>query len=398
MRFLSAAYVFPVSSPPIASGILVLDEKGMVKDVLKPGKAEVPAESIEHFDGILCPGFVNAHCHLELSWAKGLIESGTGLDGFLRVLDSLRQNGLPVNPEEAIEKEGDEMYRSGVVATGDICNTTATQPFKASSPMLFHNFAEVFASDPAKAERAFTKGNELAMAFRALERNNRASVTPHSTYSVTEQLFRLIASLPHNSPVTIHHQETEDENRFFFDGSGSMAARRLFYNPGLEPFKLTGKRPLESIAPFLHRDQKLLLVHNTFSEEEDISYGQHHFPGIAWCFCPNANLYIENRLPDIPLFHRKNCKITLGTDSLASNRYLSILEEIKTISAHFPFISLQEMLTWATVNGAEFFGFDDLGTFEKGKSPGVVLIENIDNETLSLKSESTSRLIIPAVQ
>jgi len=398
MRYLSAGYVFPVSSSPVANGIVAVDDTGRIAEMLKPGEKNIPEGEIEHFEGILCPGFVNAHCHLELSWSKGLIEKGTGLDGFLRSLDSLRHTGLPVNQEEAIQKEGIEMYLSGVVATGDISNSAATLQFKESSLMLFHTFAEVFASDPAKAEKAFTKGTELAESFRAMKRNNSASVTPHSTYSVTEPLFKMIAALPDNSPLSIHHQETPEEELFFKSGTGSIADRRLFYNPGLEPFTPTGKRPLESITPFLDKRRKTLLVHNTFATSKDIHFAQENFAQLAWCLCPNANLYIENRLPDVPLFIENECDILLGTDSLASNYQLSILEEMKTISKHFPFIPLDVMLRWATLNGARFFGFDSLGSLEKGKSPGIVNIQNIDIESLKLKHNSTSRLIIPASQ
>lgn len=398
MRFLSAGFVFPVSSPPVANGIVVVDDTGRIVDILEPGESSIPEGETEQFDGILCPGFVNAHCHLELSWAKGLIESGTGLDGFLRSLDSLRHGRLPVNQEEAIQTEGTAMYRSGVVAAGDISNSAATLHFKESSPVLFHSFAEVFASDPAKAQAAFEKGNKLAETFRALKRNNSASVTPHSTYSVTEQLFRLIDGIPESSLVSIHHQETPDEVLFFKTGTGSIADRRLFYNPGLEPFKPTGKRPLESIAPYLDKNRKTLLVHNTFATSEDINFARRNFRQLTWCLCPNANIYIENRLPDIPLFIDNECDIVLGTDSLASNQHLSILEEMKTISAHFPFIPLQEILGWATLNGAGFYGFNGLGSLEKGKSPGIVNIQNIDKESLKLKPDSTSKLILPAGQ
>jgi len=398
MRFLSAGFIFPVSSQAIANGIVAVDDAGRIADILEPGEASIPEGEVEHFDGILCPGFVNAHCHLELSWAKGLIESGTGLDGFLRSLDNLRHGKLPVNQEEAIQKEGTEMYLSGVVAAGDISNSAATQQFKELSPMLFHTFAEVFASDPERASIAYEKGTALAESFRALKRNNSASVTPHSTYSVTERLFELIAALSENSPVSIHHQETPAEEQFFKTGTGSIADRRLFYNPGLEPFQPTGKLPVESIAPYLDKNRKTLLVHNTFATSADIRFALQNFRQLSWCLCPNANLYIESCLPDIPLFIENECDIVLGTDSLASNHQLSVLEEMKTISAQFRFITLQEMLGWATLNGARFFGFDSLGSLQKGKSPGIVNIQNIDNELLKLKPDSTSRLIIPASQ
>jgi cytosine/adenosine deaminase-related metal-dependent hydrolase len=95
-----------------------------------------------------------------------------------------------------------------------------------------------------------------------------------------------------------------------------------------------------------------------------------------YCLCPNANLYISNVLPDIHLLMKEQCNIVLGTDSLASNHQLSIAEEIKTIQNNFPGISLETMLQWATINGARALQMDDtLGSFEKGKQPGVLLLE-----------------------
>jgi len=93
--------------------------------------------------------------------------------------------------------------------------------------------------------------------------------------------------------------------------------------------------------------------------------------------CPNANLYINDQLPAIDLFIKHNCEIVLGTDSLASNHHLSILEEIKTIRERFPNIAADQLLQWATINGAKALQIDKLlGSFEPGKQPGVILCED----------------------
>ena len=96
-----------------------------------------------------------------------------------------------------------------------------------------------------------------------------------------------------------------------------------------------------------------------------------------WCVCINANLYIENALPPIELIRNNQCKIVLGTDSLASNDALSIVAEMKKIKQHFPSIPLSEILQWATLNGAAALQLEQaLGSFEKGKTPGVVLLDD----------------------
>ena len=135
----------------------------------------------------------------------------------------------------------------------------------------------------------------------------------------------------------------------------------------------------------------VILVHNTFTKQEDIDYVNQNKPKIrlvSFCLCPNANLYIENTLPPVDMLIKNNCNIVVGTDSLASNHQLSILEELKTISKIFPGISTETLLQWATINGAKALQMEkSLGSFEKGKKPGIVLIENIAGEKIT----STSR-------
>jgi cytosine/adenosine deaminase-related metal-dependent hydrolase len=136
--------------------------------------------------------------------------------------------------------------------------------------------------------------------------------------------------------------------------------------------------------------KKILLVHNTFTTKEDLlwikSNASNLISQIYFCTCPNANIYIENKLPNYALFITENCKVTIGTDSLASNWSLSVLDELKTISKHHPEIELNMLLTWATKNGAEFLEFNQLGTLEKGKKPGLNLLKNTDGMKLTEKT------------
>jgi cytosine/adenosine deaminase-related metal-dependent hydrolase len=191
---------------------------------------------------------------------------------------------------------------------------------------------------------------------------------------------------------TIHNQETEDEDTMFHSQSGGVYDFLVGLNPAVKEHDHENNSSLEYILDHLHHFEKLLLVHNTFTKEDHIIEAQDFSDDLYWCFCPNANLYIENKLPDIEIFRKNNCKITIGTDSYASNRSLSVLDELKAISDHYPQIPLNEMLNWACKNGAVFLGKDDsLGSFEKGKKPGIVLIENVDHSNLKLTSRSTSK-------
>src|SRR5690606_30243758 len=100
------------------------------------------------------------------------------------------------------------------------------------------------------------------------------------------------------------------------------------------------------------QNQPTLLVHNTFSNKEDVTFAKNLHPNLYWCVCPKANLYIENSLPDIKMMHAEGVKIVVGTDSLASNDQLNIVEELMVLQSSTS-ICLNELLTWATLNGAK---------------------------------------------
>ena len=138
---------------------------------------------------------------------------------------------------------------------------------------------------------------------------------------------------------------------------------------------------------------KVLLVHNTYTSSAEVGALNEWKGAATLCLCPNANMYIEGRLPDIPLLASCNAPLVVGTDSLASNTQLSILDELKTISKHYPQFSLQELLEWATINGATYFGWDDiLGTIKIRKKPGIVNISGLE-EGFKLKSSSLAKRV-----
>ncbi|MFH0867049.1 MAG: amidohydrolase family protein [Bacteroidota bacterium] len=403
MQKFSADIVFPITKPPVKNGIIVIDEEGvLMDDVLDPATLDYSVSDVETYEGFICPGFVNAHCHLELSWLKNKMPEHTGLDQFIINLENIRREGDDEKLDAIIAAEK-EMINGGILAAGDICNTNITFPVKQKSSIHYHNFIESFASAPEKAEKAFGKALQLYNKITSLEKNNSTSITPHAPYSLSKKLFQLIKG--HNERtgniISIHHQESEEENKFFLTKNACLTARQgnikdMHFRFGVErsDFSDCGKRPLEAISSYIAKNNSLQLVHNTVATEADIDFALRYFPQVFWCFCPNANLYIEQKLPDFALFFNKGCKITLGTDSLASNKQLSILEELKTIRNNMPFLPLHEMLRWATYNGAEFLKItSNYGSFEKGKSPGIVILENVNQATQHLTRDSIARIL-----
>ncbi|RYG21500.1 MAG: hypothetical protein EOO07_02490 [Chitinophagaceae bacterium] len=217
----------------------------------------------------------------------------------------------------------------------------------------------------------------------------KSSIVPHAPYSVSSELFEEIRKCQEAFDVqTIHNQETVAENELFEKGTGNFAA--FFAELGIAQSKYhnSGENSLHYHLPRLAKEINTLLVHNTFTSKDDVDYAKMIHQKLYWCLCPNANLYIEGSLPDVALLRNEAVKITLGTDSLASNHELNILAEMKTLQ-NYKHISFAESLVWATLNGAQFLGIDSqYGSLTIGKKPGINLIRlNADQKIVDLTVE-----------
>ena len=358
--------------------VLIIDAYGAVVEIVPK---ETAGEDVETFDGILCPGFVNAHCHVELSHLKGKIPKHTGLVNFVQKV--MKERTAEQEEKEAImQAAADELYNSGTVAVGDICNTTDSLLVKQNSPIHWHNFIEVSGFVGAVAQKRFDAAAEIMKAFVSTlkKQEQLISIVPHAPYSVSANLFGLINEASANKIISIHNQECAAENELYLDKSGGFL--ELYSNFGIDisDFTATGKRSLESWLRYITKQQKIILVHNTFTKKDDLHFAANYngVEQLYYCICPNANLYIENTLPDVEMMLQENCNIVIGTDSYASNDQLNMYEEIKTICKNFPTISLPIILGWATINGAKALEVDEVvGSFETGKKPGVVLLGDV---------------------
>ncbi|OSZ82323.1 hypothetical protein CAP35_03385 [Chitinophagaceae bacterium IBVUCB1] len=374
-----------LTAPKIHDGIHWLPDGSVIETaddstIIAIHGAEKLSEAT-HYDGILAPGFVNVHCHLELSHMKGMIPEHTGLVPFLQQVMQHRFGFTDEQKTTAREQAFDEMLRNGIVAVGDICNTNDTLPQRASGQMHFHSFSEAIGFNEMPTKQ-FGYAVQVYDAFAAQQSDThilRQSIVPHAPYSVSYALFKLINGHYADSIVSIHNQESAAEDELYIKKEG--AVRTLLSSLGIDDafFHPSGKSSLQTYMRWLDATHPLILVHNTYTTEADITAVQRLHEHVYWCLCPNANMYIENRLPDINLLLRDANNICIGTDSLSSNHQLSILAELQTIKAQYPNIDWSTLLRWATWNGARALQMQHVvGKIEEGKKPGIVQITDID--------------------
>jgi cytosine/adenosine deaminase-related metal-dependent hydrolase len=400
--------------------VLITTEDGIIEAIVPLAEA---GENIEQFSGLLTPGFVNCHCHLELSHMRGKIPQKTGLVDFVfKVVTERSADEAEIL--EAIEKAEIEMKEAGIVAVGDICNNTLTLSQKEKGNLYYYNFIEASGWLPQVSQARFKRAEALVEKFSILHSPFfiSHSIVPHAPYSVSENLWQQIQPYFQHKIVSIHNQETRFEDEFFQQGTGDFVRMYELMKMDNAHHLPTKKSSLLSYFDKLNRAEKIILVHNTFTKQEDIDYvkkvsnewsvvndereklqnagsnlpeddhritPQPHppnpIPQTFFCLCVNANQYIEEAVPPIELFRKNDCTVVVGTDSLASNWSLNILDEIKTIQKYFPQIPLEEMLQWATLNGAKALGMEnELGSFEKGKKPGAVLINENELEVIKI--------------
>ena len=359
-----------------------MTSKGSVDAIVPDNEA---GDDVQPLNGILSPGFINAHCHIELSHMKAVIPEHTGLVEFVKQIIYKRENPFSENLSEdyfeklldikhkAMSRAVDELYNSGTIAVGDICNTADSVELKKDSPLYWHNFVEVSGFVDAVAAKRLATAEDILLSFIKASPKEGNSLSPHAPYSVSAALFKLLNEKTTGQLISIHNQETLAENELYINKTGAFLGLYEGLGINIDHFLPTGKTSIKSWLPYFNNDQQIISVHNTFTSADDIA---HNASPISYCVCINANLYIENCLPPLDMLLDNGCHIVLGTDSYASNWQLNIFEEIKSIQQHFPHIGLEKILKWATSNGARALGIDDFfGSFEKGKKPGLVLID-----------------------
>jgi cytosine/adenosine deaminase-related metal-dependent hydrolase len=332
---------------------------------------------VEFYPGILIPGMVNLHCHLELAYLRGAIEEQTGFAGFARAIGMVRDKFSIEERLHAAAVADSAMWQEGIEAVLDIANDDVVMPVKERSKIEYRTLFELF----GLGCNSITKHQEMA------ERYTNSSITPHSTYSLQDQTFRSAAS-NNRSTISIHMLESEAETELY-RGQGSLM--EWYERMGWECDFLHYGSPAQRVVRSIEPSRNVVLVHGCRATGEDVALISDHFKdNVTWALCPESNRYISNDRPPVELLRKMGCRIGIGTDSLASARSLSLVDNLRLIDD----VPLDEALTWATKGGAEALGMDHLGEIAVGKRPGLVIIRDADLHNLRLTPESQAERVV----
>jgi cytosine/adenosine deaminase-related metal-dependent hydrolase len=380
MRAVHADAVFPGDGNAIRDAAVVFDARGEIHEIgaagdVLPRSAGVPVERVR---GVVLPGLVNAHTHLELSALKGQVPGGAGFVPWVEHLIGARIEAPPEEDVAAIARAVDELDAFGTVGVGEVTNSLAAVTVLARRGLVGCVFHEVFGVDRASVDRRIAELPRTLEERVGMWPSNELvyAPTPHTLYtthaSAVEALLR--EARERGVRASIHLAEHAAERRYLERGDGPVAdwyvsrlklSREALEWPGKASIDLADG--LGALAP------NVLCVHLTDARPAELErVAQHGSPVV---FCPRSNLYIETRLPPLLAARAAGLFPALGTDSLASNASLDVLTEARALADRFPTVPAAELLRMATWEGARALGRNDIGRIATGARPGLVLVE-----------------------
>lgn len=388
---IAASYVYTLDTDgPIKNGYVEYDD--VTGEILEVGQCVEGTEE-QILDGALVPGFVNGHCHVELSHLHKKFRKGTGMAGFIDQINALRDWAGRDVKEKLVREWMDKMWSDGVSAMADISNDDSSFEVKKGHPMYTRTFLEVFGSEPEMCEDVMAEVRALNDAADAVGID--AAPTPHSCYTMSPDLLSSSSAAGlEKGWLSYHSQESHEEEELMMSGSGAMYENRKRLGMSTPP--VTGESSLKyfidrlAVAKPAPYDEHILLVHNVCLSQSDIDAAKQVMRNVFWAVCPLSNIFIHDSLPPIPLMRSNGLAIMVGTDSLSSNDDLDMVKELFCLHENFPEVPMDELLTWACLNGARFLDKEnELGSLTVGKVPGIVLVRNIDdNGCLTAQSRS----------
>ncbi len=379
-RAIHADAILVGDGDPLKDGAVVVDDAGAV---LAVGRAVdvLPAHAglrIERVHGVLFPGLVNAHTHVELSALRGRVTGGSGFVGWVDRLVAMRAEAAADEEHEAIARGIAELDAATTAAVGEVTNSLgAVVPLMQAGigGCVFH---EVFGIDRAHV-MARVAGLEVERAERigTWPTSDLAyAASPHTLYTTHPDAVRAIleTTRAHGLRASLHLAEHPAERRAIEHGDGPVPAWLIQRLKLSNPVFFWPERPLFDYAESLGAlEPHVVLVHLADAREAELA--RVAASGAQVVLCPRSNLHIEGKLPPLLAMRAAGIEAGLGTDSLASNASLDVLAEARALADRFPGVSARELVRMATWNGARALGRTELGRIAKGARPGLAAID-----------------------
>jgi aminodeoxyfutalosine deaminase len=367
LKAIAADHVIVGDAPPIRDGVVIVRDDGTIEAV----GATAQDLAVERVHGILFPGLVNAHTHLELASMRGKVPGGQGFVAWVdRLIEVRAEEG---EDEEAVRRAVADLVRFATVAVGDVSNGLGPVPVLEEHGLAGIVFHEVFGIDREIVLRRVQGLREEAERRPWPSRDLVYALAPHTLYTLDPEAARALidVALGAGGRTSLHLAEHAAERRAIEHGDGPVPA---WLERRVRQTRSWPKMPLfDAAAEASALRAGVLLVHLTDARPDELARVAQS--GASVVLCPRSNLYIEGRLPPLLAMLDAGLRPALGTDSLASNTTVDVLAEARALADRFPQVGAWELVRMATANGADALGRKDLGRVAPGARPGLFAID-----------------------
>jgi cytosine/adenosine deaminase-related metal-dependent hydrolase len=374
----SARWILPVSSPPLAGGAVEIDASGRVLAVHR----QPPVGTHDLGAVALVPGLVNAHTHLEFSELAEPLQPAQPFAAWLRALVAYRrQRG---DAQRAIRAGLSQSRTCGTIAVGDIDTRGKPDQYSAADPgqdlaqrpAHVVAFRELLGLDPATvALQTGTAAEFLDHPSTMSSQGVVRGLSPHAPYTVHPRLLDSAISLALNAraPLTMHLAETRAELECLAAGTGDLVEMLTAAGIWQGPLYPPGTRPLDflrRLAPL----PRVAIAHGNYLAEDELDFLAVR-PNFTLVYCPRTHAFFGHRDHPWQKLAERGAVVAIGTDGRCSNPDLSVWGELQFLRRNFPPADAAQLLRMGTLHGAIALGLADrLGTIEPGKSPGLAVI------------------------
>lgn len=331
-------------------------------------------------DAIILPGLINAHTHLNLSVMRGNFKPTRDITRWFSQLVAFRQSMSADDFNSSYEIGMKESIQKGITTIADITDMGTAYSITKKYGLRAVLFYEILGM---KEDFYLPRLNEKIQILEIFPEDEliKPGFSPHSPYTVSLKLFQLSKEVAskYNLQMHIHLSETTDEVKFTKSGKGRIfnyLKETDFINSDYVPPGISPTKYLNKIGMF---DKPLVLSHCNYLDEEDMEIIKASSSSVI--FCPRSHSFFKHNNHPFKKMLSLGINVALGTDSLASNSTLSILDELKFLMKHHSDINIEELLEMATINGAKALELKNkIGTIEPNKCADLTAI-NISNKS-----------------
>jgi cytosine/adenosine deaminase-related metal-dependent hydrolase len=339
MHYHRAGIILDKDFKPVHNAALVV-ENGIICGLIKNPSNLSKKNTTDHGPGILIPGLINSHTHLDLSFLKNRLDYSGGFASWVKQLINIRENTSETEKIEKAKAEINDLFKSGNVAAGDISSLESLKSIFINSPVS----GFIFYEEIGETEKFLKKHKEEKVSYAA-----------HAPHTTSSQLIKKIKKFTdyYNLPFSVHCCESDEEESFL---KGNNKKWEEFLNSRNIDFS-SWPLPSDSGVKYLDKlkviNKNTLLVHLLNSDKNDFEIVKKR--GANVCVCPRSNKNLHGKLPDIGKMLEYKINICLGTDSLASCDSLDIFDEMKFVYNNYKSISPENILKMTTINPAKVF-------------------------------------------